>query len=310
MWERSGQVSPMISSGPSSQNSGPWYRKRRPCDGVPEDQGITWLMPALVCEVAYQSVTRDRRLRMPRFIRTRPDKIPEECTTAQLVMVRPVPAGKSRTRGTTWNEKSKEETGGNAEGMQENEGSREGGRTDTVTERKEDASASDNLRTGEEKSGKRTTGKKQKENSVEKTGRVREDMIMKKDEKSGAIPGSEGPLKEYQEKRDFSTTTEPAGSLIRSGKGDMFVVHEHHASHLHWDLRLERDGVLKSGRSRRGSPHTPASPISRSRPRTTRSNTVRSKERYPRDSMVPVQCRSGTPAPTRRSSGPPRRSSW
>ena len=89
---------------------------------------------------------------------------------------------------------------------------------------------------------------------------VREDTIMKKDEKAGATPGTEGPLKEYQEKRDFSTTTEPAGSLIRSGKGYMFVVHEHHASHLHWDLRLERDGVLKSWAVPKGIPAHPGEP--------------------------------------------------
>ncbi len=46
---------------------------------------VTWLEPKLVCEVAYQVVTRDMRLRMPRFKRLRDDKSPAECTLDQLI---------------------------------------------------------------------------------------------------------------------------------------------------------------------------------------------------------------------------------
>ncbi|HET9398556.1 MAG TPA: DNA polymerase ligase N-terminal domain-containing protein [Sphingomicrobium sp.] len=49
----------------------------------------------------------------------------------------------------------------------------------------------------------------------------------------------------YNAKRDFKETGEPKGRKIK-GKGDSFVVQKHDASRLHWDFRLELDGVLKS----------------------------------------------------------------
>src|SRR6201989_2754727 len=56
-----------------------------------------------------------------------------------------------------------------------------------------------------------------------------------------------GPLdiETYNRKRDFSKTKEPKGRKLK-GKGDSFVVQKHDASRLHWDFRLELDGVLKS----------------------------------------------------------------
>lgn len=53
------------------------------------------------------------------------------------------------------------------------------------------------------------------------------------------------PLKEYQEKRKFDKTTEPRGTAPTE-QGNKYLIHKHDASHLHFDLRLERDGVLKS----------------------------------------------------------------
>lgn len=50
----------------------------------------------------------------------------------------------------------------------------------------------------------------------------------------------------YRRKRDFRKTKEPPGKKDRRAEGRSFVVHEHAASHHHFDLRLEWDGVLKS----------------------------------------------------------------
>ncbi|HET9355604.1 MAG TPA: DNA ligase D [Sphingomicrobium sp.] len=51
----------------------------------------------------------------------------------------------------------------------------------------------------------------------------------------------------YNAKRDFKKTGEPKGRKLKSkGTGDSFVVQKHDASRLHWDFRLEMDGVLKS----------------------------------------------------------------
>src|SRR3954453_16749389 len=52
-------------------------------------------------------------------------------------------------------------------------------------------------------------------------------------------------IETYNRKRDFSKTKEPRGRRAKS-KGDSFVVQKHDASRLHWDFRLELDGVLKS----------------------------------------------------------------
>jgi len=53
-------------------------------------------------------------------------------------------------------------------------------------------------------------------------------------------------LAEYHKKRRFSDTPEPKGKLRKSGKKLEFVIQKHHASRLHYDFRLELDGVLKS----------------------------------------------------------------
>jgi bifunctional non-homologous end joining protein LigD len=113
---------------------------------VPEK--ITWLKPELVCEVVYQAVTKDGKLRMPRFRILRADKAPRECTLDQI---------------------------------------------------------------------------------------------------------KQGSLSEYTSRRDFKATTEPKGEGMK-GEGNSFVVQEHHARALHYDLRLEKDGVLKSWAVPKGFP--------------------------------------------------------
>lgn len=116
-------------------------------EGVEIREEVVWLEPKLVCEVAYQTVTHDGRLRMPSYRGLRTDKAASECTLDQI--------------------------------------------------------------------GKRE-------------------------------------LQEYLSKRDFSVTPEPRNS--REEAGHSFVVQEHHARRLHYDLRLEKDGVLKSWAVPKGIP--------------------------------------------------------
>ncbi|MDD1668528.1 MAG: non-homologous end-joining DNA ligase [Methanomicrobiales archaeon] len=111
---------------------------------------IVWVRPRMVVEVAYHSVTRDGRLRMPRLVRIRTDKRPGDCTPDQL--------------------------------------------------------------------------------------------------------GGDEKLLPYQAKRDFTMTPEPKARKAAESIGNSFVVHEHRARHLHYDLRIERDGVLKSWAVPKGVP--------------------------------------------------------
>jgi bifunctional non-homologous end joining protein LigD len=79
-------------------------------------------------------------------------------------------------------------------------------------------------------------------------------------------------LKRYGAKRDFKVTPEPAGKAVKppvptpadrqsagadADAAPRFVIHEHHATRLHWDLRLEREGTLASWAVPKGLPPAP-----------------------------------------------------
>ena len=66
-------------------------------------------------------------------------------------------------------------------------------------------------------------------------------------------------LARYRARRDFAATSEPAaeGAPAEAGEAPRFVVQQHDATRLHWDLRLERDGVLASWALPRGLPLDP-----------------------------------------------------
>ncbi|HYZ29058.1 MAG TPA: non-homologous end-joining DNA ligase [Thermoleophilaceae bacterium] len=64
-------------------------------------------------------------------------------------------------------------------------------------------------------------------------------------------------LADYRRKRDFGATPEPGADGARESAGNRFVVQEHSATRLHWDLRLERDGVAVSWAVPNGIPEVP-----------------------------------------------------
>ena len=65
-------------------------------------------------------------------------------------------------------------------------------------------------------------------------------------------------LDEYRQKRDFTKTPEPVGSVRRPGRGRIFVVQKHAASRLHYDFRLQINRVLVSWAVPRGPSMNPA----------------------------------------------------
>jgi bifunctional non-homologous end joining protein LigD len=80
--------------------------------------------------------------------------------------------------------------------------------------------------------------------------------------RAGARGGTTGPLSAYIAKRDGDKTPEPVpknplAHATPAGERPRFVIQEHHATRLHWDFRLEHDGVYASWAVPRGVPATP-----------------------------------------------------
>jgi len=82
-------------------------------------------------------------------------------------------------------------------------------------------------------------------------------MAMAVRKRDDGSPEAQAKLKSYRAKRDFAHTPEPASGEASGGGERRFVIHEHSARRLHWDLRLERDGVLASWAIPKGLPQAP-----------------------------------------------------
>jgi bifunctional non-homologous end joining protein LigD len=106
------------------------------------------------------------------------------------------------------------------------------------------------------------TAKRPTKASVSKTAKAAKSSKAAKTAKATktAKPASKAPkrLETYRAKRDPRKTPEPMGRRPRSQTGEpRFVIQEHHARSLHWDLRLEHDGVFVSWALPKGLPESP-----------------------------------------------------
>ena len=99
-----------------------------------------------------------------------------------------------------------------------------------------------------------------------KLGQLRYDEVLKRLERDGDLLApldadvrSPDRLNKYRSMRDASKTPEPVpDSKPAAGQGNSFVIQEHHARRLHYDFRLERDGVLVSWAVPKNLPETTA----------------------------------------------------
>ena len=95
--------------------------------------------------------------------------------------------------------------------------------------------------------GKKTAVRKTATKSATKKAVAKKALPGKANRKPATKRAASAPLSEYNRKRDFSRTREPEGKVpAKKGKQLQFVIQKHAASHLHYDFRLELDGVMKS----------------------------------------------------------------
>ncbi|MGE0010298.1 MAG: DNA polymerase ligase N-terminal domain-containing protein [Candidatus Babeliales bacterium] len=74
----------------------------------------------------------------------------------------------------------------------------------------------------------------------------------------GAVMAKKRSLREYHKKRDFAVSPEPKGKVTSKRKSPIFVIQKHDATSLHYDVRLEIDGVLVSWAVPKGPSLNPA----------------------------------------------------
>ena len=104
-------------------------------------------------------------------------------------------------------------------------------------------------------------------------------------------------LSAYKHKRKLDSTPEPKATIPKDRKELIFVIQKHHASHLHYDLRLELDGVLKSWAVPKGPPLSFQEKHLAIMVEDHPMNIRTSRELFPKAIMARALLRSGIRAP-------------